>query len=140
MVAPAVGHDSPEARRDLADHPGAHEQLVGRPLGSGAGSLLGGQQVAGQPRHAADLRSGRPQPGARSRVVSLACLPPQMRRPLPAVLLTLAVLLVAAPSAWAAQFMVSVMQDDNYLINSTANARNVALNRMKRLGVDAVRV
>src|SRR5436190_1261447 len=63
-----------------------------------------------------------------------------MRRPLPAVLLTLAVLLVAAPSAWAAQFMVSVMQDDNYLINSTANARNVALNRMKRLGVDAVRV
>jgi hypothetical protein len=42
--------------------------------------------------------------------------------------------------AQAAKFMYSVMQDDNQLIYSSADNRNVALNRMKLMGVDAVRV
>jgi aryl-phospho-beta-D-glucosidase BglC (GH1 family) len=36
--------------------------------------------------------------------------------------------------------MLSVMQDDNQLIYSSADNRRVALNRMKLMGVDAVRV
>ncbi|MFL5896237.1 MAG: cellulase family glycosylhydrolase [Thermoleophilaceae bacterium] len=46
----------------------------------------------------------------------------------------------AAAPAMAAKFMVSVMQDDNQLIYSSAANRDVALRRMKVLGVDAIRV
>jgi Cellulase (glycosyl hydrolase family 5) len=42
--------------------------------------------------------------------------------------------------AHAAAFEMSVMQDDNQLIYSSAANRTVALNRMKSMGVDAVRV
>jgi aryl-phospho-beta-D-glucosidase BglC (GH1 family) len=45
-----------------------------------------------------------------------------------------------APQAHASKFELSVMQDDNQLIYSSAGNRTVALNRMKALGVDAVRV
>src|SRR3954449_604880 len=63
-----------------------------------------------------------------------------MRRPLIALALTLATLAGSAPQAHAAKFELSVMQDDNQLIYSSAANRNVALTRMKLLGVDAVRV
>src|SRR3954449_11203950 len=63
-----------------------------------------------------------------------------MRRPLIALALTLATLAGSAPQAHAAKFELSVMQDDNQLIYSSAANRNVALNRMKLMGVDAVRV
>ena len=45
-----------------------------------------------------------------------------------------------ATQAHAAAFELSVMQDDNYLIYSNAANRTVALNRMKAMGVDAIRV
>ena len=42
--------------------------------------------------------------------------------------------------AHGAKYMVSVMQDDNHLIYSSAQNRDVALRRMKIIGVDSVRV
>jgi hypothetical protein len=45
-----------------------------------------------------------------------------------------------AQPAFGAKFMVSVMQDDNQLVYSTAHVRESTLRRMKALGVDAVRV
>ena len=42
--------------------------------------------------------------------------------------------------AHAAAFELSVMQDDNYLIYSSAQSRATALGRMQKMGVDAVRV
>jgi hypothetical protein len=49
--------------------------------------------------------------------------------------------LLALPAAApAAPYMVSVMQDDNQLAYGTARQRRVALDRMKNLGVEAVRV
>jgi aryl-phospho-beta-D-glucosidase BglC (GH1 family) len=45
-----------------------------------------------------------------------------------------------AAQAHAAAFELSVMQDDNYLIYSNQQSRLTALNRMKQMGVDAVRV
>ena len=50
-------------------------------------------------------------------------------------------LLVGAPErASAAPHMVSIMQDDNQLAYGTPNQRRVALDRMRGLGVEAVRV
>jgi cellulase (glycosyl hydrolase family 5) len=46
----------------------------------------------------------------------------------------------AAAPAHAAPFMVSIMQDDNQLVYGTAGQRITALQRMKALGVDAIRV
>jgi hypothetical protein len=42
--------------------------------------------------------------------------------------------------ATAAPYMVSIMQDDNQLAYGTARQRRVALDRMKSMGVEAVRV
>lgn len=63
-----------------------------------------------------------------------------MRRTLTALILALVFLTGATSQAHAAKFMFSVMQDDNMLIYSNASNRTVALNRMKAMGVDAVRV
>ncbi len=63
-----------------------------------------------------------------------------MRRPLFALVLVSAALTGTTSQAHAAPFMVSVMQDDNQLIYSSAGNRDLALRRMKILGVDAVRV
>src|SRR4051812_15176972 len=63
-----------------------------------------------------------------------------MRRPLLASIFVLVAMAGSASQAHAAKFMFSVMQDDNQLIYSSAENRNVALNRMKLMGVDAVRV
>jgi aryl-phospho-beta-D-glucosidase BglC (GH1 family) len=63
-----------------------------------------------------------------------------MSRSTIAVILVLSALAAAASQASAAQFELSVMQDDNQLIYSSASNRTVALNRMKAMGVDAVRV
>jgi hypothetical protein len=63
-----------------------------------------------------------------------------MRRPLIAFVLAMAATTGITSEAHAAQFMVSVMQDDNQLIYSSAANRDVALRRMQALGVDAVRV
>src|SRR3954452_25110278 len=63
-----------------------------------------------------------------------------MRRPLLASIFVLAAMAGITSQAQAAKFMFSVMQDDNQLIYSSADNRNVALNRMKLMGVDAVRV
>ena len=49
-------------------------------------------------------------------------------------------LLALPASAPAAPYMVSVMQDDNQLAYGTPRQRRVALDRMKSLGVEAVRV
>lgn len=63
-----------------------------------------------------------------------------MRRPLIALALALAALAGAGTQAHAAKFELSVMQDDNLLIYSSQANRVYALNKMKALGVDAVRV
>src|SRR4051794_22529612 len=63
-----------------------------------------------------------------------------MRRPLLASIFVLVAMAGITSQAQAAKFMFSVMQDDNQLIYSSADNRNVALNRMKLMGVDAVRV
>jgi hypothetical protein len=63
-----------------------------------------------------------------------------MRRSLFATALALAMVCAMAVQAHAAAFELSVMQDDNYLIYSNASNRTVALNRMKAMGVDAIRV
>src|SRR4051795_8310058 len=63
-----------------------------------------------------------------------------MRRPLLAIALILATLAGITSQAQAAKFELSVMQDDNLLIYSSAQNRQYALNKMKALGVDAVRV
>jgi Cellulase (glycosyl hydrolase family 5) len=63
-----------------------------------------------------------------------------MRRYLIAPVLALALFAGMAARADAAAFELSVMQDDNYLIYSSAASRTVALNRMKAMGVDAIRV
>src|SRR4051812_26495348 len=63
-----------------------------------------------------------------------------MRRSLLAPVLALAALTGFAAQAHAAQFVQSVMQDDNRLIYSNAASRVYALNKMQGLGVDAVRV
>jgi hypothetical protein len=63
-----------------------------------------------------------------------------MRRPLLVLTLACTALTGWAADAHAAKFMVSVMQDDNQLIYSSAQNRDVALRRMKLLGVDAIRV
>jgi hypothetical protein len=63
-----------------------------------------------------------------------------MRRPLLALLISLAALLATAAPASAAKFMLSVIQDDDRLIYSNASARLQTLNRAKLLGADAVRV
>src|SRR3954468_9614389 len=63
-----------------------------------------------------------------------------MRRPLLASIFVLAAMAGITSQAQAAKFMFSVMQDDNQLIYSSAANRVVALNRMKAMGVDAVRV
>jgi hypothetical protein len=63
-----------------------------------------------------------------------------MRRYLIASALALGLLTGMAAQAHAAAFELSVMQDDNYLIYSNAQSRLTALNRMKAMGVDAVRV
>jgi hypothetical protein len=63
-----------------------------------------------------------------------------MRRYLIASALALGLLTGMAAQAHAAAFELSVMQDDNYLIYSNAQSRLTALNRMRAMGVDAVRV
>jgi hypothetical protein len=63
-----------------------------------------------------------------------------MRRYLIAPALALALLAGMAAQARAAAFELSVMQDDNYLIYSSAQSRAIALGRMQKMGVDAVRV
>src|SRR3954449_2286635 len=63
-----------------------------------------------------------------------------MRRYLVASSLALALTAGMAAQACAADFEMSVMQDDNYLIYSNQSNRIVALNRMKAMGVDAIRV
>jgi hypothetical protein len=63
-----------------------------------------------------------------------------MRRYLLAPALAVALICAMATQAHAAAFELSVMQDDNYLIYSNAESRNIALNRMRAMGVDAVRV
>src|SRR4051812_40212544 len=63
-----------------------------------------------------------------------------MRRYLIASALALVLTAGMAAQAHAAVFELSVMQDDNYLIYSNAENRTVALNRMKAMGVDAIRV
>jgi hypothetical protein len=63
-----------------------------------------------------------------------------MRRYLTASVLALVLTAGMAAQAHAAAFELSVMQDDNYLIYSNASNRIVALNRMKAMGVDAIRV
>jgi hypothetical protein len=50
-------------------------------------------------------------------------------------------MMLAAPAeAPAAPYMVSIMQDDNQLVYGTKRQRQVALDTMKSLGVEAVRV
>lgn len=57
------------------------------------------------------------------------------------VCLAALVLLAAAPGrAHAAQFMLSIMQDDNQLVYGNGAQRERALSIMKSMGVDAVRV
>jgi hypothetical protein len=63
-----------------------------------------------------------------------------MRRLLIAPALALCLTCALAAQAHAAAFELSVMQDDNQLIYSSAANRVVALNRMKAMGVDAIRV
>lgn len=63
-----------------------------------------------------------------------------MRRPLLALLVAATAVLGWAADASASKYMYSVMQDDNMLIYSSAQNRELALRRMKILGVDAVRV
>lgn len=63
-----------------------------------------------------------------------------MRRTLIALTLALSTLTGLASQAHASKYVLSVMQDDNMLIYSNADNRTVALNRMKAMGVDAVRV
>jgi hypothetical protein len=66
---------------------------------------------------------------------------PTARRTCAAAALAFA-LLGAGPtaSAHASSFMVSIMQDDNQLVYGTKGQRITALQRMKSMGVDAVRV
>jgi hypothetical protein len=66
-------------------------------------------------------------------------LPFALRTLLLACAVTTALLTLPA-AAPAAPYMVSVMQDDNQLVYGNANQRRNALNRMKGLGVEAVRV
>jgi hypothetical protein len=63
-----------------------------------------------------------------------------MRRPLIALALAMAASTAITSEAHAAKFMLSVMQDDNQLIYSSAANRDLALRRMATMGVDAVRV
>src|SRR3954449_12802225 len=63
-----------------------------------------------------------------------------MYRPLIAIALILASLAGSTSQAQASKFELSVMQDDNLLIYSSAQNRVYALNKMKALGLDAVRV
>ena len=63
-----------------------------------------------------------------------------MRRTLLALTLALATTTGMASQAHASPFMLSVMQDDNMLLYSNGSNRTVALNRMKAMGVDAIRV
>ena len=63
-----------------------------------------------------------------------------MSRLVTALVLSLVALAGMAVEAHGAKFMQSVMQDDNHLIYSSAQNRELALRRMKILGVDAVRV
>ena len=63
-----------------------------------------------------------------------------MRRLIIASALALALITGMAAQAHAAAFELSVMQDDNYLIYSSAQSRTTALGRMQKMGVDAVRV
>jgi Cellulase (glycosyl hydrolase family 5) len=63
-----------------------------------------------------------------------------MHRYLIALALAVTAFIGMASQAHAAAFELSVMQDDNQLIYSSAANRTVALNRMKLMGVDAVRV
>ena len=63
-----------------------------------------------------------------------------MRRPAIAFMLAVSALAGAASQASAANFEWSLMQDDNQLIYASASNRTVALNRMKTMGVDAIRV
>jgi len=51
-----------------------------------------------------------------------------------------AILAAKPPAAPAARTMISVMQDDNQLVYGTVDQRRNALNRMRGLGVDAVRI
>jgi hypothetical protein len=63
-----------------------------------------------------------------------------MRRLFLAIALVVSAWCGLAADAHASPFMISVMQDDNQLIYSSAANRDLALRRMKILGVDAVRV
>lgn len=56
------------------------------------------------------------------------------------LLALLVVALVCAPQASASPFMASVVQDDNLLVYGNGLQRERALDRMKTMGVDAVRV
>ena len=86
---------------------------------------------------------GQPSHGGRNRH------PPEMFFPRMVRLLTTTLLVACATlgasatlpaDAPAAPYMVSIMQDDNQLIYGTTGQRRNALNRMKSLGVEAVRV
>src|SRR3954452_16490047 len=63
-----------------------------------------------------------------------------MKRHLLVLALAVSALAGMTSQAHAAKYMLNVMQDDNQLIYSSAQNRQVALNRMKVMGVDAVRV
>jgi hypothetical protein len=63
-----------------------------------------------------------------------------MRRLLLICLIAGAAAFSTAGSATAAPFMLSVIQDDNQLVYSSAQNRNLALRRMQAMGADAVRV
>lgn len=59
---------------------------------------------------------------------------------IPLACATVAVAMAAVPPpAHAAPYMVSIMQDDNQLVYGTTSQRRNALNRMRALGVEAVR-
>ena len=61
-------------------------------------------------------------------------------RTLPLACAAVGACLIAQPAAPAAPYMVSIMQDDNQLAYGTQRQRALALNRMKGMGVEAVRV
>ena len=67
MGAPAGRQVAPHAGTDLADHPGADEQLVGDRLGVGGSVLDGGKEVLGEERHLGAKPSWRRVPAARQR-------------------------------------------------------------------------
>ena len=54
--------------------------------------------------------------------------------------LTAGIPLAVPAAASAAPYMVSIMQDDNQLVYGNASQRRVALDRMRGMGVEAVRV